>query len=677
MNNKLRKNWSWALSVAGVVFILSALVMLTVMVQNQRQFEKLYDTLLVLNTIGLGLILLVLLGHMWRLYLQYQQQVAGTLLRGKLVFMFVLSTLIPVSLVYVFSIKLLNSGIDSWFNIHITQALDNSYELGQVALDERKKRLLRETTMFARELGDNPRESLFRFMEDANAYSVSLLDQSGKVLAFSHSDSHVLVPDPLGNVSLAQVKSGNPFLELESHPVAGNVVRIVTQTPEDETRFLQVIYQMPERIYSLLSNVNQTSQGFQQVERVQPQLRRGLTITLSLVLLLSIVSAIMLAFYFARKIATPVIELARGTRSLADGNYAEVELAGRGRDEMAFLVESFNTMVGRVKTAQMDVRDQNAFLDSILTNLSSAVMVLDDKLEVVKINDAARNILGEDAGAILHHELAACGDHAYWEHEITGRFTGVPKTLRMRVSRLPKSFTTPRRVVVIDDITKLIEGQRNAAWSEVARRLAHEITNPLTPIQLSAERIRNKCLTADNQAIIERGTQTIITQVEALKKMVRAFSEYARAPKMECSKFDLVDLVCDVVELYKSDKTLNITIQHEHRPVQVHADSNRLRQLLHNLIKNAKEQGEKISVTIHILREQEHSVLEVCDNGGGIDDAMLDKVFEPYVSGKPKGSGLGLAIVKRIAEEHRGSITAYNQNEGACFRLMLESQNES
>ena len=685
---------------AGVSFILLAFSMLLFAVQNSKQFENYYVPLVVISVAGLALLALVLAVYLLRLLYQYKTRTSGSRLRLKLVGFFILSTLIPTALLYFFAVKLLNSGIDSWFDIHVTEALQNSYELGQAAIDERKKRLIRETHFITEQLGDNVESTLLDMREKTNAYELALFEESGKVVAFSHSDKSVLVPSLPSDTILSQVKVSGSYHETELSASLGQIIRVVIKVPPtaktDATaadRFLHAVYQMPQRINKLLDNVNETSAGFKRVEFMQPQLRQSLVVILSLVLLLALAGAIWLAFYLAKKLSQPVLDLVRGTQDVAAGVYQEIpNVSG---DELGFLVDSFNQMIRKVDKVQLAQKRQWDFLDVVFTNLSSGVMVLDDSFILQRKNHAVEQILNTDLDKFVGQNilqvsamdnellrLFSCirkaivnGTGKVWELEERINIENSSRVLYIRGRMLPEDSGLKGSVIVFEDITERTVGQRNAAWSEVARRLAHEIKNPLTPIQLSAERIRNKCVNnagfvPGNEKLITRATQTIISQVEALKKMVGDFSEFGRVPQLLITEFDLENLTNEVVELYRSNK--DIVISSSFKVKTLTADVNRIRQLLHNIFKNSLEiEGQK-PITVKISSEYNTArdiVIKICDDGGGIQDEMLGSIFEPYITGKPKGTGLGLAIVKRIVEEHNGNIEARNVKLGVCFKL--------
>src|SRR6185369_16402676 len=396
-----------------------------------------------------------------------------------------------------------------------------------------------------------------------------------------------------------------------------------------------------------------------------------------------------------------------GTRAVGKGDFG-TRLSLPSRDEMGFLVQSFNDMTKRLRRASEEanrgrqlIEHERERLAVILAGLSTGVLVVDTSLRLRIANDAADAILGLELGAMIGVELAQIAEapprFAEFASRLRARLQGpgsvrewqeefeLPpdRVLRAACAPLADAAGEAGYVVVFDDITSLLYAQRDAAWGEVARRLAHEIKNPLTPIQLAAERLRKRLagkLPEEEADILDRATHTIVQQVESLKGMVNAFSEYARAPELKPSRVDLNELVAEVVELYRAqESSARLEVQIDSRLPALRADRGRLRQVLNNLIANGLEAVDGVADG-HVMvatrfssgPEGDSAVIMVTDNGHGFRQEMLARVFEPYVTSKPRGTGLGLAIVKKIAEEHGGSIEADNRPEGGAYvRVVL------
>jgi len=426
---------------------------------------------------------------------------------------------------------------------------------------------------------------------------------------------------------------------------------------------------------------------------------------------LSLLAAIWAAFHSARRLVAPVTDMAEATRAIAEGDYSK-RLPVASDDELGFLVRSFNDMTRRLAKArdqarksQQQVEGQRAYLEAVLANLSSGVMSLDADWVIRAVNSAARQNLGVDIKDYLGRSLSETGrDHVFlrpfvdvilrnhrsgkklWQEEVSLFGVKGRQVLMCRGTSFKGTNSgKDGKVIVFDDVTALIQAQRDAAWGEVARRLAHEIKNPLTPIQLSAERLRRRFIERmdkEDVEVLDRATRTIVNQVEAMKKMVNAFSEYARVPQISMEAVDLNMLVQEVLELYRGgDSRVRLVTRLDALRPCIEGDVGRLRQLLHNLIKNSLEAvaettGACITVTTHAGDEsaREYVELVIDDNGPGFPERVLDNLFEPYVSTKPRGSGLGLAIVKKIVEEHGGVIAAESNPEGgARIRIRLQS----
>jgi len=404
-----------------------------------------------------------------------------------------------------------------------------------------------------------------------------------------------------------------------------------------------------------------------------------------------------------------VQDLIAGTRAVAKGNY-DTQLPLPSRDELGFLVTSFNDMTKRLgrareetRRSQQAVEAERAGLAVILARLSTGVVSLGPDLTVRTANQAASAILGVDLeaavgsrfdesdrdSALFGQFLAAVklrlnAAELDWREQLDLLSESGKRVLMCACTALPNDVGgAPGVVLVFDDITTLLQAQRDAAWGEVARRLAHEIKNPLTPIQLSAERMRRKFLgsmNAQDAQILERATHTIIAQVDAMKQMVNAFSEYARAPDMHFSRFDLNQLITEVVDLYKvQDSAAELKLLLSANLPQISADRIRIRQILNNLVTNSLEALEgkaaacvEIETQVAMDGPKQMASIVVSDNGPGFQRDLIGTVFDPYVTSKSKGTGLGLAIVKKIVEEHGGRIEADNRRMGgARVRILL------
>ena len=482
-------------------------------------------------------------------------------------------------------------------------------------------------------------------------------------------------------------------------------IRVLVRDPKGRPLVMQGLYSTSERVSQLSAQLEEAYNRYRELAYLRQSLKFSFSLTLSLVVVFSLMAALLGAFHSARRLVAPVTDIAQGTRAVAEGDYSTQLPLPKHDDELSILVASFNAMTRQLARARdsavrsnEQVETQRAYLETVLGRLSSGVIALDGELNLRTANPAAHQILGLDLEEYLQRPIVSLGqEHARllplvelikgrlaenreWREEVT-LFSGEGRqVLLCRSSPFVQPEGQSGHVLVFDDVTTLLQAQRDAAWGEVARRLAHEIKNPLTPIRLSAERLRHKYLArmpADDSKVLDRATHTIVQQVEAMKTMVNAFSDYARSPQMHPVPLILDRLVVEVTELYRdADGRLQLALETD--SVRINGDPLRLRQVLHNLVKNAfeapDEGGERWVRVVTRLREEDdrrYVELKVEDNGPGIQEEFMERLFEPYVTSKTKGTGLGLAIVKKIVEEHGGIIWAENCAEGACITLRL------
>ena len=695
-----------------------SLVLLNLATHHAGSFDRIYVALLVTNISAILILLGLITRHALRLARQYRAGAPGSRLTLRLVLMFTVLSVAPVLAVYYFSFDFLQRGIDSWFDVEVEKALGEALDLSRASLGLRMRELMDQTRSMAKELEQVPPGVAAITLNDLRARStaseLALYAPGGRIVAASMANADQLVPQPLDSGVAAKARAGKDAVGLI--PIAGQglfiraVARVPRSDPTVEPLVLQALYPVAAHINTLAEHVQAAVGRYRELAYLRTPLKYTFLLTLSLVLLLSVLTAVLAALYASRRLVQPISDLAEGTRAVAAGDYAK-RLPLPGRDELGFLVRSFNEMTRRISMAQKEARrsqqvaeEQRTYLEAVLANLSSGVLTLDTDLRLRTANTAASQMLGVDLAAYRDQPLIhVVDDHTQlqflvdaiaphlesgegdWEEEVTLFGPGGRRVFIWRGSNLgPGEAGAPGgHVLVFDDITDLMQAQRDAAWGEVARRLAHEIKNPLTPIQLAAERLRQKLLARldpDAAAILDRSTGTIVQQVEHLKEMVKAFSDYARMPSLRLGRVDLNRLVREVVELYTEESQgIRFATRLESGLPAIEADEGRLRQLLHNLFKNALEAVDyapkaPIEVSTRCMQEANcHFVeLQVRDSGPGIPEDMLGQLFEPYVTTKPRGTGLGLAIVKKIVEEHGGVLWAENQRRGgACLTVRL------
>ena len=656
-----------------------------------------YTMLLVLN-IGLATALLLLIAfQLSRLFKQMRARVIGSRLNLRLLGAFALMAITPGVLVYGVSVNFLTHSIESWFNVKVEAALEGGVKLGQSSLDAMLADLKQKGDGMALNLAFQPTNSQLTVLNDLREKSgvqdAVLLTMQGKILAFSSSDATSFLPDTPSLDQLRQARQKD-FGIIE--PIAGKGLYLRALVPVNmndiggETRILQLLQPVPSQLSNTAEAVQNVYQDYQELSLSRESLKQVFALTLTLVLMLAMLTAVSVAFVLSRRLSAPLGVLAEGTRAIARGDY-ETVLPVHGNDELGVLVQSFNSMskqLGEAKQSaeanRANVEAARGYLETILAHLSSGVLALNDKAELRTYNLAASNILGLVLGHFSGHSFAKVGDEFPnlknlidtilqnaselkandWQAEMEIVTTQGQRTLLLRGTRLPYSADSGY-LVVFDDITMMAQAQRDAAWGEVARRLAHEIKNPLTPIQLSAERIEHKLSAKLDEAdseMLKRATGTIVAQVDALKTMVNEFSEYARAPVLNLSKLDLNQLVRDVLDLYEpTGVALKVKLAKE--PLDVLGDGTMLRQVLHNLLQNAQDALDGVNaptIEVATLKVANQVQLSVTDNGAGFPIEILSRAFEPYMTTKHHGTGLGLAIVKKIVEEHQGTINIEN-----------------
>ncbi len=653
-----------------------------------------------------GLVLWQLRGMRQRL----RAGVFGSRLMSRMVLLFTLMAVLPGAVVYGVSVYFLKGSIDSWFDVRIEHAIDGGLSLGRGAIDKLQGDLHRRGATVALELADLPPTQHYAQLSDVVERSgireAALFDARGGVLMVVGGGIQQLGPKLPVTPLLATLRAQRQFSAVEATDGGGLMLRsvhwVTPSRPGAEPRILELLQPVPAEIAADADKVETGWSEYQSLTLARGGLKQLFFLSLTLTLLLAALIALAVAIVLADRLSAPLAQLGRGTAAVAGGDLS-VQLKAHSRDEMGQLAGSFNGMTQQLREARASLIDQqsalaaaNAHLQGLLENLSSGVLVFDRSLRLRSNNPLAveRLGLGEATtgelaallaapdhsplavlGAALCGQLRDRGDHWVLEHRLPGRQG--ERVLLLRGSRLDDA-AGGGHVVVFDDITDVVQAQRDMAWAEVARRLAHEIKNPLTPIRLSAERLEHKLtdrLSADDAAVLHRATRTIVNQVDAMKDMVRDFADFARPVSAQpLVAVDLAALLDEVLGLYGDlEPMLERRIATGLPAVAGHPTQ--LRQVFHNVLTNAKDALEgqtqpRLSVSLQPATEG----IELCvtDNGSGFPEALMTRAFEPYTTTKERGTGLGLAIVRKVVEAHGGSVEIGNiEPHGARVTITL------
>ena len=714
------------LLLVGVVAIaalgLVLLLLLTQATNNRELYERNYARLFVLNVVVAGLLLLIIVWAAVRLLIRLRRGRFGSRLLIKLAAIFALVGVLPGVLIYVVSYQFVSRSIESWFDVKVEGALAAGLNLGRTSLDALSNDLSSKARAAAAQLsnvsdGGAPLV-LERLREQLNASDVVLWSGTGNVISSAGQSRFTLVPEKptaqqFRTARVRQVVANLEGLD-ESVPASRANARVmalaVVATPNigllTEPRYLQVTQLLPPTLVADAYAVQEANREYQQRSLARQGLRRMYIGTLTLSLFLAVFGAVLLAVVLGNQLARPLLLLAEGVRQVAGGDLTPKKVL-QGKDELGGLTRSFAEMTQQLADARGAVEHSMAQLDharanlqTILDNLTAGVIVLDDQGIVLSSNPGATRILRAPLAACEGRPLASIpsleafsasvmaqfqsfqGERAqhgldHWQQSFELQSQSLNDshdsvTLVARGALLPDQT----RLLVFDDISEIVSAQRARAWGEVARRLAHEIKNPLTPIQLSAERLERKLqgkLEPPEQAVVAKSVKTIVDQVDAMKRLVNEFRDYARLPAAELKPLDINQVVQDVLHLYGSEPGEDSAmVRSELDPAcpLIHGDAQQLRQVIHNLLQNAQDATEsappgegdrRVLIRTQWVPASQRVRLIVTDQGCGIPENILKRAFEPYVTTKVRGTGLGLAVVKKIADEHGARVDLSNR----------------
>jgi len=726
---RLSRAWRWSLGVGlGVVAALS-LVLLFMLAQatgNRELYERYYNILFVLNVAVAGLLLAIIAWAVVRMGLRLKRGKFGSRLLVKLAAIFALVGLLPGFMIYVVSYQFVSRSIESWFDVRVESALGAGLQLGRVTLDRVASDLGNRSRLAAAQIAQSAEGgsslALERLREQLGARDLTLWSGSGQLLA-SASETRVLLlaqPERPSPQMMRTARSQGMVTQIDglddaSPAASGNVPRarvravaVLNSANVDlggATRYLQITEELPAELVANALAVQEANREYQERALARGGLRRMYIGTLTLTLFLAVFGAVLLAVILGTQLAKPLLLLADGVRQVARGDLGPKAVL-QTRDELGGLTRSFADMTQQlldarnaVQASMSQVDAARASLQTILDNLTAGVMVLDAQGRIVSSNPGATRILraplAAQAGKLLAEvpglqafgqgvqaqfesylrEQAAHGlEHWQQSFELNaGAGPDSTVTLIARGARMPG---TQDCLLVFDDVTDVVSAQRAQAWGEVAQRLAHEIKNPLTPIQLSAERLEKKLankLEPVEQQVLTKSVKTIVDQVDAMKRLVNEFRDFGRLPAAQLRPVDLNALVSEVMQLYPQDVGgVPIRLELEPQLPHVQGDAQQLRQVIHNLLQNAQDAHEGKSFEAgqgapSVLLQTEHLAssrrvrLLVRDSGAGFPEHILKRAFEPYVTTKAKGTGLGLAVVKKIADEHHARIDIGNR----------------
>ncbi|MGY4831383.1 ATP-binding protein [Sphaerotilaceae bacterium SBD11-9] len=712
--------WAWIVSLVAVTGAGLVLVFLLSLATNSRGlYERHYVWLFWVNVVVASLLVLVILLAGIRLLVRVRRGKFGSRLLLRLAAVFAMVGVVPGALIYTVSYQFVSRSIESWFDVKVEGALDAGLNLGRGTLDAQVNDLATKTRLAAERLSDTeqvPPLALERVREQLSAQEVTLLGPNGQVLLTVGRSIGTLAPERPSTTQLRQARGSRVVSQLEGldedSVAASNAARVraLAYMPSSsfslgsQDRFLMVTQLLPSTMVSHALAVQAAYKEYQQRALARDGLRRMYIGTLTLTLILAVFGALLLAVTLGNQLARPLLVLAEGVRQVARGDLTRKQVFA-SKDELSGLTRSFADMTEQLSEARALVQRSLAQLEAartnlqtILDNLTAGVIVFDREGHIDTVNPGATRILRlpvsayrgrrldevpglqEFAAAVaqrfeLHRGSPEAGERDHWQDAFDLQTTAANGRENDKVTLLVRGASMPHagQLMVFDDITEVVSAQRAEAWSEVARRLAHEIKNPLTPIQLSAERLQHKLeakLEGLDQAMLVRSVGTIVNQVQAMKQLVNEFRDYARLPAARPQALDLNALVNEVLTLYATAQESG-RLRTELTPglPLILGDTSQLRQVIHNLVQNALDAvADRPEGCVHlrteIARTEQGELravrLQVIDNGPGFSEKVLKRAFEPYVTTKSKGTGLGLAVVKKIADEHGARIRLAN-----------------
>ena len=728
----------WAMSAGIAALVAGGLILIFLLARatdNRLLYERYYSRLFTLNVAAAALLALIICWGVYRLISRLRRGKFGSRLLIKLAAIFALVGVLPGLLIYGVSYQFVSRSIESWFDVKVEGALGAGLTLASTSLETQARDFGNQLRAASSTLADTPDSlaalPLEQLRTQVRATDASLWSASGRLIASAGQSRFDLTPDRPSPQMLRNLRDQGVATQIEgvddtaraADQAAGaqQPARIRALVAIDapsisrltgEQRVLQAVLPLPTALVENALAVQEANREYQERALGREGLRRMYIGTLTLSLFLSVFGAVLLAVALGRQLATPLLMLADGMRQVAAGDLRP-KVALQGRDELGGLTRSFADMTQQlsdaraaVDTSMRELEAARSGLQTVQDNLTAGVIVLDRAGVIQSSNPGATRVLRAPFAAHTGQPLAALPGLQAFAAEVQARFaefegeraehgldhwqksfelqgqSGGPMadetvSLVLRGAALPGGL----RLLVFDDISEIVSAQRAQAWGEVARRLAHEIKNPLTPIQLSAERLERRLadkLAPPDRAMLAKSVQTITDQVEAMQRLVNEFRDYARLPAAVLKPLDLNLLAAEVLHLYDGGETaLTPLVRLECDPgcPPILGDAQQMRQVVHNLVQNALDASEHaggptqleepaVLVRIQWLEASRRVRLAVLDHGHGFSEAILKRAFEPYVTTKTKGTGLGLAVVKKIADEHHARIDISNRVAG-------------
>ena len=720
------KTVRWVVGIGVSILLaigLGLLVLLTQATSNRALYDRNYERLYLVNTIVAALLLLGLVWGLTRLIIRLRQGQFGSRLLVKLAAIFALVGLVPGVLIYVVSYQFVSRSIESWFDVKVEGALVAGLNLGRATLDTLSGDLAKQSRVAAQQLVDVQEASaaltLDRVRTQMDTNDAVLWSLDGRLIATAGQSRFAIRPERPTAAQFKQVRNKLSVEIVEGLDEAVGAptgrIKVLTLVPQnslllrEDPWVLQISQELPATLVANALDVQLANREYQERALARDGLRKMYIGTLTLSLIMAVLAAVLLAVLLGNQLARPLLLLAHGMRQVASGDLSP-KYTLQGNDELGGLTRSFADMTQQLSDARsaverslMQLGAARENLQTILDNLTAGVIVLNARGVIQSSNPGATRILKVPLAAHTkasflslpnlqnfasgvqeqfellsadkdRHEL----DHWQKSFEIHASGQGLEAssvTLVARGAILPDGM----RLLVFDDISEIVSAQRSQAWGEVARRLAHEIKNPLTPIQLSAERLERKLdgkLEEADQTILSKSVKTIVEQVAAMKRLVNEFRDYARLPSAELKPLDLNQLIMDVMALYAPEpldrafRAQVLTDLDPHLPL-IEGDAQQLRQVVHNLVQNAQDASDPqshVMLVTHWSPARKRVKLTVLDNGPGFAPNILQRAFEPYVTTKTKGTGLGLAVVKKIADEHGARLDIANRVEDGVVK---------